>query len=82
MKTFRNLLAAIAVGAFLLAPIVAQANCDEKASASCCSKKGKKASMTMKKECSDAAKASSTSTTTSSAPITKSEASGQKTNPK
>lgn len=82
MKTTKIMLAALAIGAMLIAPVVAQANCDEKAS-SCCSKKAKKASMTMKKECTDAAKTSSTSTTTTPAPVVKTDApAGNQSSPK
>ena len=58
MNTARNLVAAIVLGAMMIAPVVAQANCDEKQASCCSSKKAKKASMTMKKAgCGEAAKA-------------------------
>lgn len=83
MTTTRNLLAAIVLGAMLIAPIAAQANCDEKQAACCSSKKAKKASMTMKKsECTDAAKVTTTTTATP-APVAKSDApQGQSSTPK
>lgn len=83
MTTTRNLLAAVILGAMLIAPIAAQANCDEKQAGCCSSKKAKKASMTMKKsECTDAAKVTSTTKATP-APVAKSDApQGQSSTPK
>ncbi len=84
MTTTRNLLAALVLGGMLIAPLAAQANCDEKQAGCCSSKKAKKASMTMKKsECTDAAKVSTTTTTATPAPVAKSDApQGQSSTPK